>query len=179
MKKQIFGIGIMTLFMIGLVMAGVTFKDVVEVYPGEIMTESLKLQNLGDGAPDLVFEGSIREGEEIVVMDKTKVKVPSGEIKDFSLKIKAPSGAKIGDTFDVKMVFRALPDDESSGDVTGLQFIKSVGISFEVKVVEKPKEIEEGISTTWIILGIIAILILIAIIWFVVKNKKEAVPVEK
>jgi len=42
-------------------------------------------------------------------------------------------------------------------------------------VIEKPQETPEGISTTWIILGIVLIIAIIIVIWFVAKNKKAFV----
>ena len=181
-NKKIFGIVtlvMVTLFLTSLVSAGITFKKVIEVYPEQVLTENLLLQNLGADNPDLIFEASIREGSEVVSMTSTELAVPNGEIGEFPLEIRAPAGSSIGDSFNVKMVFRSIPETSGSveGAGSGLQFIKSVGISFDVKVIAEPIEPEtpqtEELGMGWIFLGVIAVVALIAIIWMVIKSKSE------
>ncbi len=165
------------LLSLSLVSAGVAFKKVVEVYPGETTNEKLILQNLGEGNPDLTFEISVREGSDLVSFGSTKVNVLNGEIKDVPLTVRAPSGAAVGELSNVKVVFRAVPmaSEALTGQGSGLQFIKSVGISFDVKVVEKPAErpAAEELGAAWILLIVIIVVAIIAIIYFFIKNKRN------
>jgi hypothetical protein len=175
---------IIGMFLVSLVSAGVGFRKVINLNQGEVHIENLRLQNLDPDGVELVFEGSILEGEEIVSFDGgSKFTVLVGEIIDAPLSVKVPSDANIGDSYPVRMLFRSYPSNPVEGSGT-LQFTKGVGISFDVNVVEKVEEPESsqpaspGIGMGWIIVIVIALIILAFIIYgFVRNNNGSAKPV--
>ena len=60
---------IFVILFVSLVSAGVGFRKLVEVYPGETHIETLRLQNLDPEGVDMLFKGSITQGNEVVSFD--------------------------------------------------------------------------------------------------------------
>ena len=163
---------------------GVGFRKEIGIYPGQVYTENLKLQNLAPGTPTLVYQGTIIEGSEVISFEKgDKFTVENGKIVEAPLRVKAPVGASVGDRYTVKMVWTSYPaNPEASSDSDGggaVQFVTGVGISFEVVVVEKPVQPEKAQTTTTTASGgsntlvwVIGVILIILIVWWLIKRKK-------
>jgi len=155
--------------------AGVGFKNVISASPGEIVNEFIRLQNLAEGNPDLEYTGKITSGGEIIsFVEGSEYSVPNGEIVDAPIRVSVPSDARIGQVYTINMVFKSIPvsADKTSGNA--VQFTKTVGISFDVEVVEAPTPPAPtgiGGGTIGLIIGII---IIIVIIWYVLKKRGES-----
>ena len=86
--------------------------------------------------------------------------------------VEIPEDAEIGDKYSILYEFKQV-GVEGEGMVV---FSQGIIRNFDVLIIEKPaEEAPEGISTTWIILGIVLIVAIIAVIWFVAKSKKASV----
>lgn len=190
-KKSVIGIVFITsiffVMLISMISAvgvatGYSADTPLELYPGEERVVLLTLQNT-DTEGTVSVEGTILEGSEIASLDKSMFEVAYKSIETSArLTVKAPEDAAIGQTYAIKYEFNPVPPE---GDVTGTGASVSQGVTrnFDVLVVEKPVEPEtpaEAISPIWYVLGIIVIIIVIALIWFGVKSKKDeaAMPVK-
>ncbi|MDD5191809.1 MAG: hypothetical protein PHH54_04005 [Candidatus Nanoarchaeia archaeon] len=146
----------------------------LKLYPGQSIDFSIVLQSsLAEGNLTIIPE--ISEGQDIVsVTDSLKeYKVVADQNIGALINLKAsiPDDAPIGKEYAVKILFKDVTP--KAGGMIGLSI--TTGAGFNVVVVEKPAETPatEGISTVWYILGVIAVIVIIAIIWFVVKNKEK------
>lgn len=148
-------------------------ENPLKLFPGESSEVLINLQN------DKVIQlkASIIEGADIVsFLDASDVyNVPAGWV-NAKLRVSVPASASIGQEYVVTMNFAEI----SSGQTGTVGLSSAIEKSFKVLVVEKPAvqvetpaPTEEGISSIWWILGVVVLVIIIAIIWFVVKNKKE------
>ncbi|MFQ5531688.1 MAG: hypothetical protein ACE5ES_03680, partial [Candidatus Nanoarchaeia archaeon] len=161
------------LFVVSVSAIGVGFSQDVEVTLGESIDRSLSLQNLPAGNGDLLFKGTIEEGGEVVSFTKgDEFEVADGKIVQAPIRIKALEGAVVGQTYNVKILFKTSPvSAEGSGDT--VQFNTGARISFGVEVVEKTEEPSAGFSTGTILVWILGILIVILIIWIILRNRKN------
>ena len=178
-------IGFLLIIMSGVLVSAFTVgfeSNQLYLTPGEVYDSTFSLQNYGADSVDVTVEAVVKEGSEYVsfaqgntfeVLGKGGLTVP--------VTFTVPEDAKIGDDYLIKILFKSVAGGSAEGVGVGgasVGFVVNRERDISIEVVPKPGE-EEGISTMWIILGIIAVLILIAIIWFVVKSKKEVVPVKK
>jgi LPXTG-motif cell wall-anchored protein len=177
---------VVTLFLAGLTTA-IGFKKVILAEPGQTIEEFIRLQNLAPDEPSLRFTGTITGGGEIVsFIDGNEFDVANGEIIDAPLLVTVPSGAVVGQEYTINMVFRSVPisaEDDVPGD-NAIQFTRTVGISFDVRVVAEPIAPptppapatggeESSNSIIWIIALAVVILLLIIIIVVIKKMKKD------
>lgn len=187
-KFKIFGLVGIFIFLFGFISLevsaiGVGFSQIIELHPGQSIDRSISLQNLPVGGGDLKFIGVITEGMEYVSLDDDDVRVNDGEIGHVAIKISVPDSANVGDTYPVKIKFNTAEisqiDETDSGNA--VQFNLGTGISFDVIVIEKPLQEEQPasgeLSLIWIILGIILLIAIVAIIWFIIKNRKTSLDI--
>lgn len=150
----------------------------LKLYPGQSIDFSIVLQS-SPVEGDLTIIPEISEGQDIIrITDSLKeYKVIADQNVGASINVKAsvPADAPIGKEYNVKFLFKDVTPQPAG--MIGLSV--TTGASFDVIVVEKPAPIveetpaAEGISLIWWILGIIVVIAIIAIIWFVVKSRKE------
>ena len=166
-----------SLFVVGVNAIGAGgVPEYIEVYPGQDVERDLSLQNLPAGNGDLVFVGSVEEGSEYVSFLTNNIEVADGEIENIRIKTSVSETANIGDTYNIKLDLKSSSVVSEGADSEGaaVQFNLGTDVSFDVKVIEKPAGVEEeGISTIWWILGIVLIVIVITLIWFMNKSKKS------
>ena len=137
----------------------------LEMYPGQSETVMLNLQNLADGAEDVVAELELVESSDISSLARTNYNVGAGEQVDASLRVSVPSDAEIGDTYNIEVSVKTV----TSGESAGVAFGTGMTTAFQVNVVEKP---EMPISTTTIAIIIIAIVAVLVIIWYLLRRRK-------
>lgn len=164
---------------------GVGFRgSKFELYPGEMLDISYSLQNNDVGTGTIIIEALVEEGGDYVKFlgENNKFEVPEGANVEAPIKINIPETAIIGDTYNVKVLFRQLntiSETESSGTNVGFAFNQRN--SFEIEIKEKPSEIIEGeiawqeketgnMVFLWLLVGIIAIVI---IAWLFIKRNKN------
>lgn len=152
------------------VASGYSANTPLELYPGEERTILLTLQNT-DSEEEVVVEGKILEGSEIVSLDKSTFDVPYQSIEvSARMTVKVPADAVVGDSYTIRYEFNPVAVE---GDIEGTGASVSQGVTrtFNVNVVEKPAGTEEDVGAIWWVLGIIVIVALIVIIYFVNKSK--------
>ena len=165
--------------MVGVVSAGIGFPEVMEVYPGETMDKELRILNLNPDDPDMIYRGTILGGGDIVSFKGDgEFNAPSGQVTKVPLRVRVPSDAVIGQTYEIRMFFRSEAVGETGGAASGggsVQFNKGYGFSFDVKVIPKPvtpeTETPAGTNYTW--LWILAIAVIIVIVWIILSRKKK------
>jgi len=146
----------------------------VELHSGQIYNERFSLSNPSE--VEITIEAVIQEGGEYLVFTEgTVFDVPAKGSVAAPVRISIPDDAEVGDTYPIKVLFQRISDIESDDSMIGLTFNQEQDVS--VTIIPKPGEEvpPEGISTTWIILGIVLIIIVIVLIWFVNKSKKPDV----
>lgn len=175
--KSFLLIGIMTLMLCSFVSAfAVSSPGNIGLYPGESSEEMFSIQNIAEPASDMIVEILMVEGGEYIsFLEGTTYDVDAGNVVPVKARISVPEDAKIGDVYKIKVTFK--PTSIESTDGEGMvQFVSNYVLSLNVEIVPKPgEEAPEGISTTWIVLGIILIIIVIVLIWFANKSKKPVV----
>jgi len=140
----------------------------LKLYPGEVFDSSFSLQNNNEPG-DLNIEAFIEEGAEYLSFTgESKYEVPVGSSVALPVRITVPEDAKIGDTYNLIVLFKNIPG-EAEGEGGTVDFVISVRRTIEIEVIPKPGEEAEGTGT--MIYWIIGIIILIVIIWFVAKKK--------
>ena len=154
------------------------------LYPGQSIESALSVQNTLDDAKDLIVAGEILEGGDYVsfINDVSNIMVPAGEIVVVPIKISVPQDAKIGDIYDIKVLFKGISGG-SGGEGGTIEFKFNVGKSFKVVVIEKPQPPAEKpvtptpskfvIGTGWIILVILVIIAIVAVILLKAKKKRR------
>lgn len=137
----------------------------LEMYPGQSKTVTLNLQNLADGAGDVVAELELVESSGISSLVRERYDVDAGEQVDAGLRVSVPSDAEVGDSYNIEVSVKTL----TSGESPGVAFGTGMTTAFQVNVVEKP---EMPISTTTIAIIIIAIVAVLVIIWYLLRRRK-------
>ena len=152
----------------------------LQLSPGEEFESLFSLQNYGN-PDDITVELTVEEGgDSISLSEGLEYSVKSESSYGVPVKFTIPETTKIGDSFPVTILFKVVSGAVGAeGGAGTVGFVINRRRTIDVEVVPKPGEEVEGISMIWIILGIVLIVIVIAVIWFLVKNKKEAVPVKK
>ncbi len=179
-KKQI-GIGIFSSLTFVLILLGFVSAIGVSMYyyennnlvmaPGESRNVEIASLLAGHETQDKNVEIELVEESEIASVVDKDIEVVAGSVDNvITLKLSIPSDASIGTEYNVKIRVKEITPPEGEGMV-GLTNSKVT--SFVVEVGETEQETPEEISTTWWILGIVALIIIIAIVWMILKNKKE------
>jgi len=156
----------------------------LQMYPGEVFESTFSLQNYGN-ANDITVELTVEEGGSYIELPEgLQYNVKPEASYDLPVKFTVPADANFGDSSSVKILFKVVSGAVGAGGGDGMVgFVINRRRTIEIEVVPKPgEETPQGISTIWIIVGIIAIVILIIIIWMAVKKKKPAAaakPVKK
>lgn len=143
----------------------------LKMYPGEEKVVLLNLQN-PDIEDEITLEGTMLEGSEIASLEEGTFKVAHKATDVFvELTVRVPAGASIDEIYNVRYEFRQVAGGEEEGGM--VSFSQGIKRRFDVVVIEKPEESPEEVSAGWIVLAIVLIVIVIAIIWFIVKSRKE------
>jgi len=169
--------GIITLMFCSLVSALGTSSifsgsHALEAYPGQEVIAPIKLSN-PDVEEEVTFKGELLEGNEIASLDQDTYNVPYNGVVTAKITVIIPADASIGQTYHVTHKFSQV--EAESGE--GVTFAQTFTGGFDVNVVEKPQETPqpEGINLIWWILGIVVLIAVILVIYFLMKSKKEAV----
>ncbi|MBI2631620.1 hypothetical protein HYW75_01305 [Candidatus Pacearchaeota archaeon] len=138
---------------------------------------NFELQNLGSDE-DVTFRFEIVNGTEVaqLVDADNMYLVKANDRRKVPVRITAPSGAKAGDTYKVKVEATSV-ETQKSGQ---FKFGAAMGASFDVVLTarapqitaQKEEEKAPSSSINWIIYLIIAIIVIAIIIYFVRKKKK-------
>jgi hypothetical protein len=172
--------GLMGIFLVVVSMlavnvsAGVSFPNMIELFPGESVERTVILQNGPEGDGDVKFVMSISEGNEFVsVVDESEVVVSKGEPGYLPIRISLPEGTSVGDVHKVKLDFKAVSDATSEGSGNAVQFNVGYGMNFDIVSVpmvveevapisattETPRKSSASEMVIWIIAVIVAFLI--------------------
>ena len=183
MKKNKVGFGI-GVFFVALALAGfasaagvatsVWQENPLRVNPGQEGYIEIYLQNMV-GDEDLVFDIQYEDNPGgIARLDKTSYRVPFGR-DDILVKLnyKIPEDAVVGQTYNIRLLFRAYnPDVEG-----GIRSVPAFGRVFPIIVVEEevqpsPVEVSEALDYTfiWYFVGVLVIVGII--VYFVMKRKR-------
>lgn len=121
---------------------------------------------------DVILNIELIEGDEIAELTDSNLNsftVPAGELNvPLNVEISIPEDAIEGFEYKITIQYKDITASEGTGMIT---MVESKTSSIPV-LVEKTEEEPIGISVTWIIIGILAIIILIVIIKFVLKSKE-------
>lgn len=180
-KMKIIGLFIVTALIISmsgvLVSAafGIGFSKSINLYPGQSLDKFFSIQNTMEPVEDLVVKVSIVEGAKYVSLPEgDEFNVLAGKTVPVKARISIPETARVGSIYNAEVLFKTLSASRE-GDEGMVSFTTGHSKSFKIEVIPKPgEERPEGISTTWIILGIVLVIVIIVIIWFVNKNKKAS-----
>ena len=168
----IFIIALLVMFSINLSSIGIGFSQNIEASPGETINRVLSLQNLPAGNGDLLFTGTIEEGNEVISFPQgNEFEVSDGELVQAPIQIKIPANANVGQTYNVKISFSTSQSTEEDSRDT-VQLNLGAGISFNVKVVEKSPEKIEKVAGSNLWMWILLVLIVIILIAILIKRKK-------
>jgi len=169
----IFGILLINFSLINAMGFSTAFDDSYPfvIAPGETKDMSVTLSS----TDPLKVGVTLTSGSEIATISDTEYDLGVGEMIPVNLKIEIPDNVAEGTKYKISLLARDITPAGGTVSLAG-----EVGVSFTV-LVQKPAPVEEtpapveeeGISTIWWVLGIIVIIAIIAIIWFVVKNRKE------
>ena len=119
-------------------------------FPVDIQNKELKL--LKKEERQLGFFVQIAEGEggnatkiEIVngsniisLIGPDTISVPPGELVPVTFIVKVPKGAKVGDVYPIKIIFRKVGD--GGGGAIGIGI--SIGVTFDIVIIKRPKKIK-------------------------------------
>ena len=135
----------------------------LNMYKGQTTTTNLNLQNMV-GDDDVTYSVAIKEGASIasLIQGVYAVKAHTSDTM-VPLRITVPDDAKIGDTTKVIVEFKTI----TSGTGGMVSMGTGMSVSFDVVVVEKPKG---NLPITWIVVGIVVLIILI---WLISAGKKK------
>lgn len=121
---------------------------------------------------DVILNIELIEGDEIAELTDSNLNsftVPAGELNvPLNVKISIPEDVVKGTEYKITIQYKDITASESTGMIT---MVESKTTSIPV-LVQKTEEEPIGISVTWIIVGVLAIIILIVIIKFVLKSKE-------
>jgi len=152
--------------------------SVLKLAPGESKEVVLTLQS-APGDLDTNLKAEILKGSEIfTLVEGIDYSLPGDKGTTIAtLNVEIPEETPIGTEYTITVKFSNV-DLGATGEET-VSVTTSTAKTINVKVVEKPaQETPEGISLTWWILGIVVVIVAILVAWFMVKSKKEAVPVK-
>ena len=164
---------IMLCSLVSAVAISLSYHDLnyLKVGPGE--TKNIvfgRFQNTEDQNKTLKIE--LIEGSEIAELTDGNLDsfvIPAGELNvPLNIKVSIPEEVVEGTEYKISVRYKDIADSEGTGMVT---MVESKTTSIPV-LVQKTEEEPTGISVTWIIVGILAIIILIVIIKFVLKSKE-------
>jgi len=138
----------------------------VKMTPGEKQTINLNLQNnIGDA--DVTYTITLAKGASIASLTKYTYLVKAHTTSTMvPLVLSIPSDAKVGDKIEVNLDFVTAAADAGVATGTSVSLSEAVSVDFEVVVVQKPVKF----PTTWIIVGI---LVLIVLIWLISAGRKK------
>ena len=177
-KKIIYKAGILVGILILLtssVLAFAVSSKYYEGYPmyipvGETQNTHITLQNLASTEDVRVRANIISGGEVIELTDSSnEYLIPAGQKTTVNMKITIPSDAKLQEVYNVDIQFTTITTSESgtfglsSGIGKGFKVIVGTGA-----VTEKPVK-----WNTYLIIGIIILIVLALVILLIRKNKKK------
>lgn len=151
-NRKIIGAMILFLFLISFVSAvaisgSYTLKKSLKVYPGEVTSFDLALQNRA-GDTDIKFVGNVTKGFEFIELDSSSLEylVPYGEIVFVKVNVKVPNYFKLGETYEARIEFDPAPVETGSSDS---MILLAIGLSrsFKIEVVD----LEDASSSSKII----------------------------
>lgn len=155
----------------------------LKLSPGETRDISLVLQNMA-GGENISAKASISKGSEIIkLIDSDNLYfVPLGGKTGVNLRVTIPSNAKIGDVYNIEIMFVTVADAKSGT----FGFGSGIEQKFDVEVISLPtQEVEKAQESAKkpeskinkqiiIIIAILVIIILIILFFFRInKNKKK------
>ncbi|MDP3027174.1 MAG: hypothetical protein Q8N63_05675 [Nanoarchaeota archaeon] len=138
-----------------------------EIGPGETKDIEISLSSLEATKAKV----NLTSGNEIATIMDESDEYDVENSANINMQIKIPAGVAEGTEYTVRLSAKTITPPGGMISTVG-----ETGISFKVLVkTSTPEETPaaEGISLIWWILGIIVVIAIIAIIWFVVKSRKE------
>lgn len=148
-------------------------ENPLRMYPGEIKTINLNLQNIAGEPEDITMKIEILNGSEITSLEKDEFLVEAGTEEYVPIKIKIPSETPIGTIFPIKILVRTV----TSGEQGGVAFGTAEGVNFNVIIGEKieisPETKTPSFSYLWVLVLVIIIAITIIIVAITKKKHKK------
>ena len=108
----------------------------------------------------------IKGSEVISLVGSNIIPIGTGERVSIPFKVTAPDNAGVGSIFPVTIIFKSVGTEGTLGIGT------TAGGTFNVKIVERPKEETKIPGTLIILLLVIAVIILALIIYFIVRKRR-------
>ena len=161
---------VLAIMLVGIVSAiGVGYpyweNNQVKMTPGESQTVNLNLQNIGD--TDVTYTITLAKGATVASLAQTTYLVKAHTTNTMvPLDLSVSSDAKVGDKTEVNLDFVTAAADSGAATGTSVSLSEAVSVDFEVVVVEKPAKF----PTTWLIVGIVVVILLI---WLISAGRKK------
>ena len=190
-KTKIIELGILTIGILIITLSLVSSLGVsspytvgspLGLYPGETRDVQIMVSaSPSEGNSSIKVDLTDSEGIAIMTDSSNTYSLSGGSEKPVNIRIKIPENAVIGQKYPISLTASKI----GTGGTGMVGVSLSSSFSLPVVVVEKPvapvttaepapeEPVTEGINPIWWILGIIVIIAIIAIIWFVVKSRKE------
>jgi len=175
--ETFFGVGVIIMFcsLISAIGISQSYHDLnyLKVGPGETKEVIFgNFQNTEDG--DIILEIELIAGEEIATLTEGNLDsfvVPAGKLNEpLNVKISIPDEVVEGTIYEVTIQYKDITSSDVEGTVT---MTESKTSSIPVLVEKSETETSEGISTWWIVLGILIILVVVVIIYLSAKGKSS------
>jgi len=141
------------------------------MYAGEERSISLWLQNAHE-VDERVRIKVVDNGGGILSFNEGDYSVSAKTYdKEIKVNLKIPENAALGTKYNMALGFMNVQNGEVGG--IGLTTMMNVNICAQVGEYVPALSPETGINTTYIITGIVALIVLILIIWFIFRKKKK------
>ncbi len=141
-----------------------------KMYPGQKLIINLNAQNLAGATEDVLASINVKEGANIIMLDKSSYTIKAGETKDIPVVLKIPANAVVGSAYPVIIEVKTGSAGESGAVAIGV----GANIKFNVEIIQKTEEVEDQENYNLLIGVVIAVLVIIIIyLLYKGKNKKR------
>jgi len=140
----------------------------LKMYPGQSITVDLNLQNKAGATEDVTASVALIEGTEIASLDDGEYEIKAGEDINVPLKVKISKETQVGTTYKIQVEVKTVTPGEGGGVVMGT----GMNTEFDVEVIEKPAGVKEGLSVLAYIIIAIIIILVIAALYFLLRNRE-------
>lgn len=155
------------------------FGSKLNLHPGDSLETAYSLQNNNNGT--LVIGVKIEEGGQyLTLLGGDNFEIPAEGNVAVPVRVSVPETAKIGDIYNVKVLFTQLNDVGGAGGKSttiGLVFNQRNGFEIAVipeeSAVTEPTETKTGMNVLWV--WLLVIVIVVVIVWLIVLMKKKKV----
>ena len=162
---------------------GVGFEsNKVRLYPGEVLDTSFILQNYEQGVGSLNVEVTVEQGTEYMsVVGGPVFGIPEKMSIHAPIRVTVPENAKVGDVYNVKVLFRAISDsgEVSAEESTSIGLLFSQRKSIDIEIVPRANVEEQQVSAksdftgSMMFVWLLVVIVVIVVIWLVMRRKSS------